>query len=56
MKNLLTDALCNRRESRPKIEKVLAMMQDLRDTWDKIRQKAPVEKDKRSLEPLSMLM
>jgi flagellar protein FliS len=56
MKRLLTEALCNRRESKPKIEKVLTMMQELRDTWDKIRQKAPVEKDKRSLEPLSMTM
>jgi flagellar secretion chaperone FliS len=50
----ISDAICNRRECREKVERVLSMMKDLRDTWEKIKVKAPVEKEKMQLESLSI--
>ena len=52
----LTDALCNRQENRIKIKKVLEMMQSLRETWCQVKEKAPVEEKKRTLENISLSM
>ena len=50
------DAMCNRKENRAKLQRVIRMLQDLRTTWDKIKNTAPVEKDKRTLEKLTLSM
>jgi flagellar secretion chaperone FliS len=50
----ISDAICNRRECREKTERVLSMLKDLRNTWEKIKLKAPVEKEKMQLESLSI--
>jgi len=50
------DARRNRKENKVKLQKIIHMLQDLRATWDKIKDKAPVEKDKKSLEKLSLSM
>ena len=52
----LSDAICNRRENKAKIIKVLGIMQSLRETWAKVQEKAPVEQEKTNLERLSISM
>ena len=50
----ICDAICNRKENKVKIEKVKHMLTELRDAWNQIQKKAPVEKEKRTLERLSL--
>ena len=50
------DARCNRKENKAKLQKVVRMLQDLRATWDKIKDKAEVEKNKKDLSKLSLSM
>lgn len=52
----LSDAICNRKENKVKIKKVLHMLQELRDTWNKIKEKAPVQQEKAKLQKLSISM
>ncbi|MBN1521333.1 MAG: flagellar export chaperone FliS [Candidatus Aureabacteria bacterium] len=56
MTRQLSDAICNRRENKAKIQHVIRMLQGLRETWNKIKDKAPVEKEKRALENISLSM
>jgi len=52
----ISEAICNRKENKVKIQHVIRLLQELRSTWDKIKEKAPVEKEKRALENISLSM
>ncbi|MCK5708292.1 MAG: flagellar export chaperone FliS [Candidatus Aureabacteria bacterium] len=50
----ISDAICNRKENIIKLKKVLHMLSELRSAWEQIIEKAPVEKEKRNLENISL--
>ena len=50
----LSDAICNRKGSKEKIKRVLRMLKELRETWIKVKEKADLDKEKTSLENLSL--
>ncbi len=50
----LGDAICNRKGSKQRLLRVMKMLRELRETWNKVKDKVVVEKDKNSLENLSL--